>query len=75
MYVKKSVLLALCFAMISLITGIGMVAYHWGYMQCDIDNLVTGTSAPASVTMIVGIPFIIITLILILFAIILAKRK
>ncbi len=75
MNVKKSAIVFLSLSLISLCVGIGVVAYNWGYMQCDIDNLITGTSAPANITVITGIPFIIITLVSIIIAIVISKKK
>ena len=72
---KKSVLIFSTLAMISLCVGIGVVAYNWGYMQCDIDNLITATSAPASVTIFTGIPFIVATIVFVVIAIVLQKKN
>ena len=75
MNIKKSAIVFFIISITSLCVGIGVVAYNWGYMQCDIDNLITATSAPAYVTVFTGIPFIIVTLVSIIIAIVISKKK
>ncbi len=75
MNIKKSAIVFLSISIISLCVGIGVVAYNLGYMQCDIDNLITGTSAPANITIITGIPSIIIALVSIIITIVISKKK
>ena len=75
MNIKKSAIVFLSLSILSTCMGIGVVAYNWGYMQCDIDNLITATSAPAYITVFTGIPFIIVTLVSIIIAIVISKKK
>ena len=75
MRTKKSVLTFLSLSIINLCIYIGTVAYNWGYMQSAIDNHVAVFSAPAYVVIFSGIPFIIATVIFLLIAVVISKRK
>ncbi|MFI3168134.1 MAG: hypothetical protein R3Y32_08485 [Bacillota bacterium] len=65
---------AIC-AFICLLATTAVVAYRWGYMQCDIDNLITLTSAPASVQIFYGIPLIICSVVLGILSVVCYKKN
>ena len=73
---KESAILAFAIlSIISLCCYIGMVAYNWGYMQSAIDNRVAAFSAPASVAIFSGIPFIIATVVFAVMAVVISRKK
>lgn len=75
MNVKKSAVIFLGLAIISFCTGVGVVAYKWGYMQSMIDNRVATFSFPASIAMLDAIPFIVAMLVFMSIAFVISKKN
>lgn len=75
MNVKKTAVIFLGIAIISLCTGVGAVAYKWGYLQSMIDNRVAPFSVTASIAMLDAIPFIVAMLIFMSIAFVISKKN
>ncbi|WP_317856317.1 hypothetical protein [Chakrabartyella piscis] len=75
MSMRKSAFIFWGISLLSLCVGIAVVAYEWGYLQSIIDHGTPTFSAPAYVSIVSGIPFIIVTLVFAVIAIIVTKRN